>query len=81
LRNKSQRLVDALIDHVEPLSRSVTGFHVVVKLLEKLQNADSIIQRLCYDPDAVVSMAKDQWGCCVLKTCVDKATGARFFSG
>ncbi|CAD7942635.1 unnamed protein product [Amoebophrya sp. A120] len=113
-RGRTQQVVSGLIDHVEPLSRSVTGFHVVVKLLEKLlpekkleakeeQHAGAsttsavssedpnklhsdqengkwgheVLGRLCYDRESVVSMARDQWGCCVLKTCLDKAAGER----
>ena len=35
-RGRAHRVVEALAGHVEQLARSVTGFHVVVKLLEKL---------------------------------------------
>lgn len=47
-----------------------------MKLLEKLEpkDVDEILLRLCKDSEAVVSMGKDQWGCCVLKACIDKAT-------
>ena len=55
-----------------------TGFHVVVKLLEKLpmEKVEDILSRLCADIDSVKNMAKDQWGCCVLKACLDKASGS-----
>jgi len=78
-RGKSATILASLLEHVESLSRSVTGFHVVVKLVEKLEadEADTVLAKLCYDRESVVSMAKDQWGCCVLKTCVDKARGER----
>ena len=78
-RNRSEKILASLLPHVEPLSRSVTGFHVVVKLLEKLAvpHAEAILDRLCSSPQAVVSMGKDQWGCCVLKACIDTSTGAR----
>jgi len=50
---------------------------VVVKLLEKLGKPDSdqVVVELCADDEAIVRMARDQWGCCVLKTCIDKADG------
>ena len=35
-RGRAQNVITALSGHVEQLARSVTGFHVVVKLLEKL---------------------------------------------
>eukprot|EP00392_Amoebophrya_sp_AT5.2_P010083 g10136.t1 len=78
-RGRTEHVISGLLDHVEPLSRSVTGFHVVVKLLEKLSGSlgDQVLGRLCYDRESVVSMARDQWGCCVLKTCVDKAEQER----
>ena len=78
-RDRTDKILDALRDHVEPLSRSVTGFHVVVKLLEKLskEHVDEILGKLCRDAAAVVSMGKDQWGCCVLKACIDTAEPER----
>ncbi|CAD7936389.1 unnamed protein product [Amoebophrya sp. A25] len=77
-RGRTQKIIDALLDSVESLSRSVTGFHVVVKLLEKLESpySEDVLKKLCYDRESVVTMSKDQWGCCVLKTCIDKAGDA-----
>ena len=57
----------------------LSGFHVVVKLLEKLgeEDVEEILGKLCRDAAAVVSMGRDQWGCCVLKACIDTAKGER----
>lgn len=78
-RNRSDAVVECLRPNLEPLSRSITGFHVIVKLLEKLplQKCEEILAVLCKDAESVVALGVDQWGCCVLKTCVDTAQGAR----
>lgn len=77
-RGRGDEVLASLIEHVEPLSRSVTGFHVVVKLLEKLPPAkvNMVIERLLRNSkESVVRMGKDQWGCCVLKACIDRGSG------
>jgi len=63
---------------VERLARSVTGFHVIVKLLETLplKEAMGLTELLCGNPDQVLALGLDQWGCCVLKKCVDRADEA-----
>jgi len=78
-RNRTDAIVEVLAPNLEPLSRSITGFHVIVKLLEKLPIAkcEDILAVLCKDAESVVALGVDQWGCCVLKTCVDTAQGAR----
>ncbi|CAD7936387.1 unnamed protein product [Amoebophrya sp. A25] len=78
-RNRAENVLSALREHIEALSRSVTGFHVVVKLLEKMSRDDveKILGNLCKDAATVVAMGKDQWGCCVLKACIDTAEGER----
>jgi len=78
-RNRADAVVECLRPNLEPLSRSITGFHVIVKLLEKLPllKCEEILAVLCKDADSVVALGIDQWGCCVLKTCVDTAQGAR----
>lgn len=60
-------------DLVERLARSVTGFHVIVKLLEILpkKEVEGLTELLCGNPDKVLALGLDQWGCCVLKKCVD----------
>lgn len=52
---------------------------MVVKLLEKLArpDVDEILSCLCKDAPTVVAMGKDQWGCCVLKACIDTAENDR----
>mmetsp|Transcript_22265 Transcript_22265/g.62476 ORF Transcript_22265/g.62476 Transcript_22265/m.62476 type:complete len:616 (+) Transcript_22265:114-1961(+) len=78
-RGKVAELLEALPgDLVEKLARSVTGFHVIVKLLESLPTteAEDLLERLCGTPEKALALGKDQWGCCVLKKCVDRADGA-----
>merc|ERR1719230_1511061 len=77
-RDKTEALLQNLTeDMVEPLARSITGFHVVVKLLELLSEKQEvpIILRLCGSAEKAQSLGTDQWGCCVLKKCIDKAEG------
>jgi len=78
-RNRTDAVVDVLRPNLEQLSRSITGFHVIVKLLEKLptQKCEEILEVICKDADSVVELGLDQWGCCVLKTCVDVAQNDR----
>lgn len=78
VRDRVEQLLEALpADRAEELARNVTGFHVVVKLIESLptDKANALLQRLCGEPEQVLSLGKDQWGCCVLKKCVDRADG------
>lgn len=65
-------------DLVERLARSVTGFHIIVKLLETLpkKEAEGLTGQLCGSPDKALALGLDQWGCCVLKKCVDCAKEA-----
>merc|ERR1719282_75409 len=79
IRGKVSELLEALPgDLVERLARSVTGFHVIVKLLESLpaKEVEDLLERLCGAPEKALALGKDQWGCCVLKKCVDRAEGA-----
>lgn len=78
-RSKVQELLEALPgDLLESLARSVTGFHVIIKMLESLpsKEADELLDRLCGTAEKALSLGGDQWGCCVLKKCVDRAEGA-----
>merc|ERR1719230_926404 len=81
LRDKTEALLQNLTeDMAEPLARSITGFHVVVKLLELLSEKKEkqevpIILRLCGSAEKAQSLGTDQWGCCVLKKCIDCAEG------
>lgn len=61
----------------QTLSGSVTGFHVVVKLLDALpaKECEEVLQELCGTSQMVLSLGCDQWGCCVLKKCIDRAEG------
>lgn len=74
-RGRTEQILNSLLHHVLPLSRSVTGFHVVVKLLEKLPSSrvHEVLDQLCKDEKGIITLGKDQWGCCVLKSCIDKA--------
>lgn len=78
-RNRTDAVVDVLRPNLEQLSRSITGFHVIVKLLEKLPTlkCEEILEVICKDSKSVVELGLDQWGCCVLKTCVDVAQKER----
>jgi len=78
-RNRAEAIVQCLKPYVENLSVSVRGFHVIVKLLEKLppRECEDILSILCRDATSIVQLGIDQWGCCVLKTCIDVARGAR----
>jgi hypothetical protein len=62
---------------MQKLSGSVTGFHVVVKLLDALpaKECEEVLQELCGTSLMVKSLGCDQWGCCVLKKCIDRAEG------
>lgn len=77
-RGKVQQLLDVLTGTVtEELSLCVTGFHVVVKLIEVLPAAevDGVLAHLCGTPEKALALGKDQWGCCVVKKCLDRAEG------
>lgn len=77
-RGKVPELMEALPgDLIESLARSVTGFHVVVKLLEALpsKEVEGILDLLCGSAEKALILGMDQWGCCVLKKCVDRAEG------
>lgn len=78
-RGKVAELLEALPgDCAEELARSVTGFHVVVKLLEALpaKEAEDLLERLCGTAEKALRLGMDQWGCCVLKRCLDRAEGS-----
>mmetsp|Transcript_27472 Transcript_27472/g.60445 ORF Transcript_27472/g.60445 Transcript_27472/m.60445 type:complete len:509 (+) Transcript_27472:117-1643(+) len=77
-RDKLAEVLEALPgDLLEALSRSVTGFHVVVKLVEQLpaKEVEELLEKLCGTREKAVELGQDQWGCCVLKKCVDRAEG------
>lgn len=77
-RKRVEYLIQALPPQTaEELARHITGFHVIVKMLESLpaENATELLERICGEPDKVLELGKDQWGCCVLKKCVDRAEG------
>jgi hypothetical protein len=79
-RDRIEQLMQALpATALEDLARHITGFHVIVKLLDALpasrKEASDLLEQLCGQDEKVASMAKDQWGCCVLKKCVDRADG------
>jgi len=77
--DRAEKLLEAFPqDLIERLARSVTGFHVIVKLLEILntKDTDGLTELLCGDSDRVLALGLDQWGCCVLKKCVDCAEEA-----
>jgi len=77
-RGKVKEFLEALpMDLAEQLARSVTGFHVIVKLLELLpsEDAEDLLERLCGTPEKALSLGKDQWGCCVAKKCLDRSDG------
>lgn len=78
-REHVDQLLEALpAAQVEELARHITGFHVIVKMLESLpaEKSAELLERLCGDPAKVMALGKDQWGCCVLKKCVDRSEGA-----
>lgn len=75
-RKMVPQLIKALpFEHAPGFTTSVTGFHVAVKLLELLPDSEvqSLIPVLCSSPEKVLQIAFDQWGCCVLKKCLDRA--------
>lgn len=77
-RDRVDQLMQALpADQAEELARNITGFHVIVKLLDSLPSdrTTELLERLCGDPDKVLALGKDQWGCCVLKKCLDRSEG------
>jgi len=79
VRDRVEQLMEALpADQAEELARNITGFHVIVKLLDSLPSdrTSTLLERLCGDSDKVLALGKDQWGCCVLKKCLDRADGA-----
>jgi hypothetical protein len=77
-RSRVDEMLEALpSQEVEELARNITGFHVIVKLLDTLPSAkaNELLERLCGQSAKVLTMAKDQWGCCVLKKCLDRSDG------
>lgn len=77
-RDRVEQLIQALPpDEAEGLARNITGFHVIVKLLDSLpaDRIPALLERLCGTPEKVLSLGKDQWGCCVLKKCLDRSEG------
>lgn len=78
-RDRVDQLLQVLpTDQAEELARNITGFHVIVKLLDSLpaDKALGFLDRLCGSAEKVQALGKDQWGCCVLKKCVDRSEGA-----
>lgn len=78
-RGRVSELLAALpLDLQDMLARSMTGFHVVVKLVENLpsEEVELLLDRLCGTPEKASELGSDQWGCCVLKKCLDRATGS-----
>lgn len=79
VRDRVDQLMEALpAAQAEELARNITGFHVIVKLLDSLPSdrTSTLLERLCGDSDKVLALGKDQWGCCVLKKCLDRADAA-----
>jgi hypothetical protein len=77
-RGKIPELLDALPGELAVgFAQNFTGFHVVVKLIESLpaKDAEDILERLCGTPEKALTLGKDQWGCCVLKKCIDRTEG------
>jgi len=77
-RSCVDQLLEALpVDLVEGLARSLTGFHVAVKMLESLpaKEAEVLLDRLCGTAAKALALGTDQWGCCVLKKCIDRSQG------
>jgi hypothetical protein len=77
-RNRVDEMLEALPgEQIENLARNITGFHVIVKLLDSLPTAkaNELLDRLCGESSKVLAMGKDQWGCCVLKKCLDRSDG------
>lgn len=75
-RKRVDQILQALpAEMAEELARHITGFHVVVKMVDSLPpvEAEDLLLRLCGDPEKVRALGKDQWGCCVLKKCIDRA--------
>eukprot|EP00927_Polykrikos_kofoidii_P049873 TRINITY_DN43883_c0_g1_i1.p1 TRINITY_DN43883_c0_g1~~TRINITY_DN43883_c0_g1_i1.p1 ORF type:complete len:583 (-),score=110.96 TRINITY_DN43883_c0_g1_i1:359-2008(-) len=78
-RGKVSELVEMLpAELVETLARSVTGFHVAVKMIELLPARDAapFFEKLCGTREQSLSIGSNQWGCCVLKKCIDKSEDA-----
>ncbi|CAE8637560.1 unnamed protein product, partial [Polarella glacialis] len=74
-RGMVDELLEALpTQDMSSLACSVTGFHVVVKLLELLPDGmvEPLLETFCSNPKP---LASDQWGCCVLKKCIDRSQG------
>eukprot|EP00930_Biecheleria_cincta_P036342 TRINITY_DN24933_c0_g1_i1.p1 TRINITY_DN24933_c0_g1~~TRINITY_DN24933_c0_g1_i1.p1 ORF type:complete len:606 (-),score=135.09 TRINITY_DN24933_c0_g1_i1:38-1825(-) len=71
-RGLTQELVQALPPEVLPeLSLSMTGFHVAAKLIELLPD-DQVGAFMKWPSRFPLQLAMDQWGCCVLKKCIDR---------
>lgn len=78
-REKVQEILEALPGALlEKLATSATGFHVVVRLLDSLPapEAQELSVALCGLPERALALGKNQWGCCVVKKCMDKAGAA-----
>jgi len=62
---------------VAELARHATGFHVVMKLLDSLPAAwrERLLEALAGTPEKALSLGCDQWGCCVMKKCLDHSEG------
>eukprot|EP00929_Paragymnodinium_shiwhaense_P016109 TRINITY_DN124299_c0_g1_i1.p1 TRINITY_DN124299_c0_g1~~TRINITY_DN124299_c0_g1_i1.p1 ORF type:complete len:549 (-),score=139.21 TRINITY_DN124299_c0_g1_i1:260-1906(-) len=77
-RGKTDELLEVLTpDRIDKFARSITGFHVVVKLLELLSHEKAVpyLEKLCGTTSQALYIGKDQWGCCVLKKCIDRSEG------
>mmetsp|Transcript_16065 Transcript_16065/g.35252 ORF Transcript_16065/g.35252 Transcript_16065/m.35252 type:complete len:539 (-) Transcript_16065:468-2084(-) len=61
----------------ESLAKSPTGFHVVARLVESLpaEDVNSVLEQLCGNQERALALGRDQWGCCVMKKCIDRAFG------
>jgi hypothetical protein len=75
-RSRTFELLEVLpLSIAEELARSVTGFHVVGRMIELLPAVEAcrFIERLCGDSKKALVICKDQWGCCVVKRCIDRS--------
>lgn len=74
-RGLTQELVQALPPEVLPeLALSMTGFHVAAKLIELLPESE-VGAFMKWPSRFPLQLAMDQWGCCVLKKCIDRCEG------
>jgi hypothetical protein len=75
-RDRTLELLEVLpVDAAEELAHSVTGFHVVGRMIELLpaSEARKFVDVLCGDSTKALTISKDQWGCCVVKRCIDRS--------